>query len=279
MKLFLTGGTGFVGSNFINAAHAAGHEIVAIRRPHSQPRVSLDRDPVWAEGPLDADWSEVLTNCDALVHLAAHTANPPYDTLSSCLYWNVYTSLLLAEQAYKAGIVRFLVAGSCFEYGSSASRYERIPVAAPLEPVLSYPTSKAAASVAFQGLAAEQGLQIKILRLFQVYGEGEPATRLWPSLRRAAMEGQDLPMTPGEQVRDFIDVEQVARAFVAALDFSDTKPGIARIRNVGTGNPRTLREFAEHWWRHWRARGQLRFGALPYRKNELMRLVPEVDPD
>jgi nucleoside-diphosphate-sugar epimerase len=277
MKIFLTGGTGFIGANFINAAHAAGHEIVAIKRVQSKTSLPLNQEPTWVEGSLDADWRTALTGCDVLVHLASHTANPPYDTLANCLYWNVYASLRLAEQAHEVGVQRFLVAGSCFEYGASASRYQRIPVTALLDPTLSYPSSKAAASVAFQGFAAEHGLQVKILRLFQVYGEGERETRLWPSLHRAALEGRDFPMSLGEQVRDFIDVKDVAKAFVSALDFSDTEAGIARLRNLGTGKAQTLREFAEHWWRHWQAPGQLQFGALPYRKNELMRLIPEVD--
>ena len=79
--------------------------------------------------------------------------------------------------------------------------------------------------------------------------------------------------------RDFIDVKDVAQAFVSSLDFSNTELGIGRIHNIGTGKEQTLREFAEHWWQHWNASGQLLFGAMPYRKNELMRLVPEVGYD
>ena len=242
-------------------------------------RLQLEREPNWVEGTLDSDWRMALTGCNVLVHLASHTANPPYDSLANCLYWNVYASLRLAEQAFEVGVKRFLVAGSCFEYGASAARYMRIPVTAALEPTMSYPISKAAASVAFQGLAAEHGLQVKILRLFQVYGVGEQETRLWPSLRRAALDGRDFPMSLGEQVRDFIDVKDVANAFVGALDFRNTASGVARITNIGTGKAQTLREFAERWWQHWHASGKLHFGAIPYRKNELMSLVPEVDND
>ena len=113
------------------------------------------------------------------------------------------------------------------------------------------------------------------MRLFQVYGEGEQESRLWPSMRRAALEGRDFPMSLGEQVRDFVDVMEVAKVLVSGLDFTDTKPGTARIHNLGTGKAQTLREFSEYWWQRWDARGKLCIGALPYRKNELMRLVPD----
>jgi nucleoside-diphosphate-sugar epimerase len=83
-------------------------------------------------------------------------------------------------------------------------------------------------------------------------------------------------MTAGEQVRDFIPVELVADAFIAALSRSDLKPGEPQVENLGTGKPQTLRAFAEHWWKIWGAKGALRFGTLPYRPNEVMRYVPKI---
>lgn len=276
MKIFVTGGTGFVGSHFINAAHRAGHDIIALRRPGSAPRVQLDREPHWVDGPLDGDYRAQLLGCEVFVHLAAHTPNAPYDSLLNCLFWNVQASIQLAEQAREQGVTKFLIAGSCFEYGRSAERYPALPVDAPLEPTLSYPTSKAAASVAFQGFAAQYQLHLKILRIFQVYGEGEQANRLWPSLRAAAVAGADFPMTKGEQLRDFVNVTDVALAFVEALDFADGAPGAPVVKHVASGNPQTLLQFSQAWWKFWGAKGKLLPGAVPYRYNEMMRLVPEV---
>jgi nucleoside-diphosphate-sugar epimerase len=277
MKLFVTGGTGFVGSHVINRCHEVGHEVVALRRPGSQPRVSLRREPEWIEQELDTDLGAAFNGVDAVIHLASHTPNPPYDTLERCLYWNVYAALRMARQATAAGVRRFLVAGSCFEYGSAAAGLDRIPTDAALEPALSYPTSKAAASVAFMGLAREQGLVLEVLRLFQVYGEGEQSSRFWPTLRRAALAGSDFQMSPGEQVRDFVEVGEVARQIVAALAFHGPAAAQPRVRHVGTGQAQTLLDFATHWWHHWGASGRLIVGAVPYRPNEIMRLVPALD--
>jgi nucleoside-diphosphate-sugar epimerase len=274
MKLFVTGGTGFVGTHFIAQALAAGHEVVALRRPGSQPRLPLPAEPQWLDGALDDDWSDALRGCEALVHLASHTPNPPYAPLDECLYWNVFAAMKLARQAAAAGVGRFLVAGSCFEYGQVPGDLEFIDASTPLAPTLSYPISKAAASVAFEGFAREHGHRVKILRIFQVYGEGEQATRMWPSLRRAALAGEDFPMSAGDQVRDFVAVEDVAAAFLRHLDFADATPGQPLIRHVGSGRSQTLLEFARHWWSTWGATGALLPGRMPYRKNELFRLVP-----
>lgn len=276
MKLFVTGGTGFIGSHFVQQALASGHEVIALRRPGSQTRIPLTQQPMWIDGALDGDYSAALHGIDVLVHLASHTPNPPYAPLDECLYWNVYAALKLASDALAAGVQRYLVASSCFEYGQSAERFKVITTDTPLEPTLSYPISKAAASLAFQGFAREHKVKVKLLRIFQVYGEGEQDSRLWPSLRKAALSGADFPMSTGEQVRDFIDVCDVASRFAEALNFSQVEPAQPVVQHVASGNPQTLLEFANDWWQRWGATGKLMPGAIPYRKNELMRLVPSL---
>ena len=276
MKLFVTGGTGFVGSNFLNAAIDCGYEILAQHRPKSKARIELLKEPEWIEGQLSSNFTEKLKECDTLVHFASHTPNPPYDSLEKCLYWNLDMSLRLFNQAYEAGIRNYLVAGSCFEYGRSGERYKSIPVTAPLEPTMSYPTSKAVASIAFHGWAVDKKVNLQNLKIFQVFGNGEPPSRLWPSLKKAAESGQDYPMTKGEQIRDFISVEEVANTFVSALSFNEVKSGEPIIKNVGTGKPQSVREFSEYWWKYWGAKGELKIGEIPYRENEVMRIVPEV---
>lgn len=278
MKLFVTGGTGFVGSHFLRAALQSGHEIVALRRSaQSRPRIPLKESDAlaWLEkGMPDLEPGDI-EGCDALVHLAAHSANVPYDTLENCLHWNVIVPLGLFRQAVNAGIRRFLAAGSCFEYGRSGERYDFIPPDAPLEPTQTYPASKAAASIAFCQLAMESELQLSIHRIFQVFGEGEAESRLWPSLREAARAGRDFEMTPSEQIRDFVPVEEVARQLLAACQ-ERTPPGEPLVKNLGSGQPRRLRDFAEEWWARWQAPGKLIFGAKPYRVGEVMRYVPSL---
>jgi len=131
--------------------------------------------------------------------------------------------------------------------------------------------------LAFQSFARQHRVQLKILRLFQVYGEGELETRLWPSLRRAALAGEDFPMTSGAQLRDFTEVSDIAHQLVAALEFGNVAAGSPQVSNLGSGQIQSLRDFAEHWWQHWNAKGKLLIGANPYRQNEIMRLVPELD--
>jgi nucleoside-diphosphate-sugar epimerase len=279
MRLFVTGGTGFVGSHFVEQALALGCEVTVLRRnTASRPRIPLAREPRWLDKGMDQLDANDFVGCDVLVHLAAHTPNVPYDTLENCLHWNLMAPLAMMRAAQRGGVERYVVAGTCFEYGRSGERYDFIPTEAPLEPTLSYPASKAAASVAFAAFAAETKVRMTIQRIFQVYGEGEAPERLWPTLRRAAPTGEDLPLTAGEQVRDFVCVEDVASRLLVACADESLAPGRAEITNLGSGHPQSIREFAERWWRHWGATGKLLFGELPYRAGEVMRYVPQVQP-
>lgn len=275
MKVFLTGGTGFIGSHYLNLAAGAGVHVVAQRRsPASRPRVPLRSEPKWLDKPLDKISADDFGGCDAIVHLAAHTPNPPYDSYSNCMYWNATAACRLFELAARAGITKWVVAGSCFEYGRSGERYDFIPPDAPLEPVASYPSSKAAASIALCSLARESSARLLIGRIFQVYGEGEASTRFWPSLRRAALSGSDFPLSPGGQIRDFVPVEDVAAFFLAANFRDDILPGEPMIENIGSGTPQTLMDFARQLWDKWGASGKLLLGEVPYRDHEVMRYVP-----
>ena len=275
MKLFVTGATGFIGSHFLNQAYEAGHEIVALRRPGADRRIVLSPEPIWIERPMDELTPADFEGVDAVVHLAAHTANVPYDTLENCLRWNLVAPLRMANTAKIAGVRRFIIAGSCFEYGRAAERYEFIPIDAPLEPVHSYATSKAAASIAFIGFAQEMNLQLSVLRIFQVYGPGEAESRLWSSLKRAAEADMDFSMSSGDQVRDFISVEEVAKKFVEELQ-RELQAGVPEIRHIGTGKPTLVRDFAKYWWQLWQAKGELKIGSEPYRQGEVMRFVPKI---
>lgn len=278
MKLFVTGATGFIGLHFINAAHKAGHEVVGLRRTGSQPRIRLEKEPVWVEGSLDGDFSNVLSDCDVLVHFAAYGVSPQPAEWSDCFYWNVLKSIDLINQAINSGIKKIIIAGTFAEYGEEGLKHKFIPPTAPLKPMGAYATSKVAFSIAAQSLCREHNIYLTYFRLFSVFGDGQYEKNLYPSLKKAALTVMDFPMTKGEQIRDFIHVEQVANKFIEELKFENNYKGEPRILNIGTGKPQSVLEFSQYWWHKWNAKGRLQIGAVPYRENEVMRYVPEILP-
>jgi nucleoside-diphosphate-sugar epimerase len=275
MKLFVTGAAGFIGSHLLNVANRRGHQVVALRRsPDRQPRIPLEREPQWLDKEISALVESDFEGCDVLIHLAAHSAYHPYDTLENCILGNVIEPIGMFRKAAAGGLLNIVAAGTCFEYGAAGERLGRIPIDAPLEPTTSYPASKAAATVAFQSLVRELGASMKMLRIFQVYGPGEAEGRLWPSLRAAALSGNDLEMTPGDQIRDFVHVSVVAEAFVDAAEEKASPAGQVDIRHVGSGKAQTVADFARKIWQETAAKGELKLGALPPRPNEAKSFMP-----
>ncbi|MFW6731896.1 MAG: NAD-dependent epimerase/dehydratase family protein [Synechococcus sp.] len=276
MRIFLTGATGFVGSHVLAMALAAGHQVVALRRPGASTRLPLDQQPQWVEGSLSDDWTLALQDCDALLHLAAHGVASGAHDWDACLQINVVDAVHLWRQAINVGLRRFVIVGSCFEYGLAGERYEFIPIDAPLQPTTAYGASKAAASTAAFALAVEHQLELVVARLFHVYGQGEAPGRFWPSLVSAAQNREDLPMTSGRQVRDFQPVEQAAEQILQCLQIHAAQPGQPRVVHLGTGRPRSLLQFAQDEWTRLGASGQLRPGEVTHRPNEVWRFVPEI---
>ena len=120
----------------------------------------------------------------------------------------------------------------------------------------------------------ELDISMKMLRVFQVYGPGEAEGRLWPSLCAAALSGEDLEMTLGDQIRDFVHVSDVAAAFLDTAEELASPVGQVEIRHVGSGDVQTVAEFAQKIWEEHSATGQLKLGVLPSRPNEAKSFIP-----
>jgi len=276
MKIFVTGGTGFLGGHFLNQAHVAGNRAVAVRRAGSVPRVALAHEPIWLEGNLDADWTNELSQCRVLVHFVDAGIPPRKPDWPELFEVNVLQSVRFWRQAVAAGVKRLVICGSGWEYGRSGERADYIKTEMAPEPSDAHAASKVAATMAALALAVEKKVELIVLRPFEVFGEGQPETCFWPSLRKAAVAGEDFAMTAGEQIRDFIPAEKVAEAFVNALVRNDLRPGEPKIENVASGRPQNLRSFAEHWWTVLGAKGRLKVGARSARPDEIKRYIPAV---
>lgn len=273
MKLFITGGTGFIGSNFIEYANSKGIDIIALKRKESYPVIELSNTVKWVEGELDSFSEEKLSDCTHFIHFASYGVFDQ-SNWEKCFKTNVLDSLIALKRGVKAGINKFIIIGSCFEYGISAMDYEKIPTTAPLKPINAYSASKAAASIAISALLEEAQKKYTVLRLFHVYGKGEREGRFWPSLCKAAMNGEDFDMTSGEQIRSFSNVTHIVENIYECLYSDDSKH---HFRNLGSDNPTSLKEFAEYWWKKLNAKGKLKLGALPYPDDEIMRYIPNLD--
>jgi nucleoside-diphosphate-sugar epimerase len=111
--------------------------------------------------------------------------------------------------------------------------------------------------------AATRQISIAWARLFFLYGPYEDSARLVPSVALRLIHGEEAHSTGGKQIRDYLHVEDVARALVATA-FSKVEGAI----NIGSGIPVTIRSIVEMIGVKTERSELLKLGSLPYRQGE-----------
>jgi nucleoside-diphosphate-sugar epimerase len=159
---------------------------------------------------------------------------------------------------------RIVHTGSALEYGTSTGDLSEASTPAP---TTLYGQTKLAGTRSLQRDSRSMKLNSVTARLFTVYGPGEHAGRLLPSLLEAARNGNPVDLTEGKQQRDFTYVEDVVEGLLR-LGITNTLPG--DIVNVATGHLTSVRQFVETAARIMGIPDDhLHFGDLPTRVEEM----------
>jgi UDP-glucose-4-epimerase GalE len=259
VKVLATGGAGYVGSHVVRALRRAGHEVAILDSLARGHRAFIERlqVPLFEADLRDAPAVEraFAQGWDAVLHFAGLTLVSESMERPE-LYWdvNVRGGFVLLEAMRKARVSRLVVSSSAAVYGEPS--VSPIPESAPKAPSNPYGQTKLAFEIALEREAHAFELRSLALRYFNAVGasdEGdlgedhEPETHLLPNLLRAALRGEtfqlygrDLPTRDGTCLRDFVHVEDLARAHVVALEKLETISD--RALNLGTGTGTTVLE-------------------------------------
>ena len=275
MRLFITGGTGFIGSHFIDLAIKEGHEIFALRRDKFKEKNSNSKVNWLKKDFLEIN-SNDLKNIDVLFNLASAGVSPKKASIKELTEINILGSINLMQSAIKANVKRTVFIGTCHEYGLSADKYQMIPINAPLDPINNYARSKVAGFYMLEAVCETNKTEFIYPRIFSAYGIGQNDMNFWPALRKAALSGSDFKMTLGRQIRDFIPVEKVASHLINCCYRTDVIKSIPLIFNIGSGSPVSIYEFAKTQWDSFNAKGRLIRGGIPERRNEPNSFIPDL---
>jgi len=257
MKIFLTGGSGFIGKGFIKESLKNGHIIYAISRKKMQSKKNL----IWLKGDLDKDWSIYLKKTHVLVHMAAVGVNRDV-TIKEAVNVNVIKPYKLLINAINSKCCNWLIIGSASEYGKQAELKKPLSIKTKELPETNYEKSKYLFTKLSISLSSEFKTRCRVMRLFNVYGKGENKKRLWPSLVRAAKLEKNLNMTDGKQIRDFISVDSVVKILLKAANFQTKKKSFPQIWHVASGKPISVKSFALRNWKKFRAKKKILFNKI-----------------
>ena len=277
-RALVTGATGFLGGHLTRALADLGADV------HALSRLGANRFPTpgleqvsWYEADLrDPDsLRRAIDRADPEVvyHLAAYGTTFEAQDPSHAFAVNVEGSLNLWH-ALGERSCRFVLAGSCAEYGDVAGRASERDLC---QPARFYPATKNAAVTLVTALGRESGREVVVLRPYGPYGPGDRTNRIVPYVMRKLLAGETVDVTPGEQFRDYCYVEDHVSAFLLAG--SRGLPRTGQIYNIGSGERITLRQLIEAVAETVgeETRSLVRFGAVPYRDGEIGEMCANIE--
>ena len=251
MKILVTGGAGFIGSNFIRhmLAKYPDYSIVNLdkltycgnldnlREIENDPRYTFKKGDVCDKKAVE----ESMKGCQAVVHFAAEThVDRSIMEAGTFVVTDVFGTHVLLETAKKLGVERMIHIGTDESYGSIAEG--SFKEGDPLVPSSPYSAAKAAADLLVHAYWTTYNLPVIITRSSNNFGPYQYPEKLIPLFITNALDNERLPVYgDGQNVRDWIYVIDNCEA----IDFVLHQGKVGEIYNIGGGNEQTNLEITE----------------------------------
>jgi nucleoside-diphosphate-sugar epimerase len=274
MKVLITGAAGFIGSQVVRIALQEGHEVVGVVYPGTQCSSLQGLENVltttYCDLNNDAAARELVKRArpELAVHLAWYVEPGKFWSSPQNLDCLAMTAKL-ACHLKAAGCRRIVAVGTCAEYawGEGILNEETTP----LRPRTLYGVCKDSARRFLEEFSHAFSMEMAWVRFFLLYGPGEPAARLVPSVILALLQDEPIACTTGEQVRDFLHVEDAANALWLVA-----KSPLCGSVNIGSGDGVAVRSIVETIARLLGKPELIRWGAISGKPEDPPTLVADV---
>ena len=256
MKIIVTGGAGFIGSNLVDALIDKGHDVIVIDNLSTGKKENLNPKCVFFEMDLSTvqmdALDEVMSGAHYVFHVAAKARVQP--SIADPLGFNennVTATLKVLDSAKRAKTVkRVIFSSSSSVYGNGDNLpFEESMKPSPISP---YALQKLIGEQYCQLYSRVYGLDTVCLRYFSVYGNRQPVQGAYCTIlgifTRQHMAGEPLTITnDGEQKRDFTHVSDVVNANIRAMEANPNIMFNGQSFNIGYGKSVSINEIASYF--------------------------------
>ncbi|MEK6256853.1 MAG: UDP-glucose 4-epimerase GalE [Chloroflexota bacterium] len=260
MKIFVTGGAGYIGSTTSQALLDAGHQVTVYDSLVTGHQAAIPKQAKFIKGDLadDVAVSNALStdSFDAVMHFAAFIeAGESMQNPGKYFSNNLINSLKLIEHVQQAGIKKFVLSSTAAVYQASD---EPLGEDAVIDPQNAYGQTKLMIEQTLDWYHKIHGLHFAALRYFNAAGatkeRGEahqPESHLIPLVFRVAIGqmpdikifGSDYPTRDGTAVRDYIHISDLASAHIMTLEALNKHARL--VYNLGNGKGYSVKEVIE----------------------------------
>lgn len=244
-KVLVTGGSGFIGANLVRSLINQRAKVSLFLRPNSNTwRLNeiLSKTKVYQADITDVkavSKAVKIINPQIIFHLAVYGAYPIQTELLPIIKTNILGTTNLLEATKNINYLSFINTGTSSEYGYKNKPMKETDL---LEPTFPYAASKASTSLLCRVFSQQFNKPIITLRPFSIYGDWEERGRFIPTIIINCLTNKPIKLVPGKQVRDFLYVEDVVKAYLTAGLRSDLR---GEIFNIGSGKQYRVSEVAK----------------------------------
>ncbi|WP_199621692.1 NAD-dependent epimerase/dehydratase family protein [Paenibacillus alkalitolerans] len=271
MNVLVTGATGFLGSHMVKELVKEGHHVIIFKRSSSNCRRIAQVLPYLCVYNLDKTGIDVPFQEIGEIHAVIHTATcygRDNESMAEIAAANISFPLQLLETAVAYGTKTFFNTDTFSNTGSLISNY--LP---------GYHLSKKHFLEWGRYFSETKGIRFINMKLEHLYGPLDSEQKFIPKVINSCLNNEpELLLSPGEQKRDFIYLDDAISAYLVLLDKTPEQTSSFYEYQVGTGVSTSIRDLVELIHRVTRSRTLLKFGAIPYRDNEIMFSQAVIDP-
>lgn len=271
-NLIITGATGMIGSAIIREAIRQGCKVTCIIHKGSKRISNIPQNPLVTIVECNIDEYNSLEfggAFDAFIHLAwDKTSGVGRDDVDTQLK-NIQYTLDAVRLAHRCGCSVFIGAGSQAEYG-----VQTVPLTEdlPVQPESGYGIAKFTAGKLSSMLCKQLGIRFNWFRILSIYGKNDGENTLISYVIRELIAGRSPELTKCEQLWDYLNCEDAAKAFFAVLE-----KGIdGKIYPLGSGQGRKLSSYVEDIRDVINPNMTLGFGKKEYYPHQPMYLVADI---